>query len=264
MYFIRRLIYYVLSSVTLLRGVRNWPSILRLLKRSDEPVELLLRDGTRYLVRSLMDVWIVKETNLDRDYERHGVPIQDGWNIVDIGAGLGDFTVFAAQRAPNGRVYAYEPAPDSIELLGKNLAINGIANVEVYPCAVSDKTGTLSLGVSGGVAVQYSTVDTSIEPGDRVEVKSVALADALAALPGDICDLLKIDAEGAEYDMLLNLDDESLDHIRRICLEYHNFVTPYSHTDLVRHFQARGWQIQVSPSKVRKDLGFLYATTSPS
>ncbi len=264
MYLFRRLFYYLRSSVTLLRGVRNWPALFSLLKRRAEPVELTLRDGTRYLVRSLMDVWIVKEINLDRDYEKHGVPIQDGWNIVDIGAGLGDFTIFAARRAPNGRVFAYEPAPDSIELLRGNLAINATSNAEAFPYAVSDKAGTLSLDVSGGVAVQYSTVDTLDGPGSRIEVKSVALADVLAALPGGTCDLLKIDAEGAEYDMLLNLDDESLNHVRRICLEYHDFVTSYSHIDLARYFQAKGWYVRVSPSKVREDLGFLYAAASLS
>jgi len=259
MYLIRRLFYYVVSLMTVVRGVRNWPSLFRLLKRGAEPVELTLRNGPRYLVRSLMDVWIIKETNLDRDYEKHGVPIQDGWNIVDIGARLGHFTVFAARRTPHGHVYAHEPAPDSIVLLHRNLAINAISNVEAFPYAVSYKAGISSLDISGGVAVQYSTVDTWDAAGSRIEVSSVSLADVLAALPGGTCDLLKIDAEGAEYDMLLNLDDESLAHIRRICLEYHNFVTPYSHIDLVRHLQAKGWHVRVSPSKVRKDLGFLYA-----
>ena len=117
MYFIRRVIYYLTSFVTLVRGVRNWPVLFRLRGQGGNGTQLELRDGTRFAVRSLMDAWIVKETNLDRDYEVHGATIQDGWIVVDIGAGLGDFTVFAARRTPHGRVFAYEPAPDSVALL---------------------------------------------------------------------------------------------------------------------------------------------------
>ncbi len=259
MLLLRRLVYYLTSLATLLRGVRNWPVLFRLLGRPAAPVTLILRDGTQYAVRSLMDAWIVKETNLDRDYEVHGPAIQDGWNIVDIGAGMGDFTIFAARRAPHGRVFAFEPAPDSAALLEQNLQINAIRNVEVRPFAVANQAGTLSLDVSGGVAVQYRTVGAVGGAAGKITVRSVALADVLAGLPGGVCDFLKMDCEGAEYDMLLNLDDAAWGRIRRMCMEYHDGVTPYSHEDLVRHFQAKGWQVRVSPSRVRRELGFLYA-----
>ena len=91
-----------------------------------------------------MDAWIVKETNLDRDYEVHGTAIQDGWIVVDIGAGLGDFTVFAARRTPHGRVFAYEPAPDSVALLEQNLGLNGIRNVDVLLMPYPDRAGELT------------------------------------------------------------------------------------------------------------------------
>jgi FkbM family methyltransferase len=206
-----------------------------------------------------MDAWIVKETNLDRDYEVYGTAIQDGWIIVDIGAGLGDFTVFAARRTPHGRVFAYEPAPDSAALLDENLRQNGLKNVDVFPYAVSRENGELRLDISGGVAVQYRTVGDTNPEGDKITVRSVALADVLSGLPGGACDFLKMDCEGAEYDMLLNLDEAALKRIRRICLEYHEGVTPYSHTDLEKHFLARGWNVRTSPSRVRRELGFLYA-----
>ena len=259
MYLLRRILYYLRALIALPLGIRNWWVLFALIRPLQHPVLLVLRDGTQYRVRSLMDAWIIKETNIDRDYEKYGVPIEDGWNIVDIGAGLGDFAIFAARQAPRGHVYAYEPAPDSVVLLQQNLAINELSNVAVFPYAVADKAGVLNLDLSGGVAVQYSTVDSKTGPTNWVEVESVALADAVALPSGGKCDLLKIDAEGAEYDMLLNLDEESLRNIRRICIEYHEFVTPFSHVDLERHFQAKGWDVRVTPSRVRKDLGFLYA-----
>lgn len=206
-----------------------------------------------------MDVWIIKETNLDRDYERYGAAIQDNWKVVDIGAGLGDFTVFAARRASLGCVHAYEPAPDSVALLEKNLALNRITNVRVFPQAVSAQARVLRLDVSSGVAVQYRTAGENPAHCAGISVESVALASVLAKLPGGVCDFLKMDCEGAEYEILLNLDDVTLRRIKRICLEYHLLVAPYSHEDLARFFKHRGWQVRISPSKVRRELGFLYA-----
>lgn len=63
-----------------------------------------LRNGQQVKVRSLMDIWIVKETCLDKDYEVNGVPIADGWQVVDIGAGLGDFVLSAANERPNCKI----------------------------------------------------------------------------------------------------------------------------------------------------------------
>jgi len=258
-YRFRRIFYYLGSLLTLMRGVRNWPVLFRLGLRGSTGSILVLRDGTQYAVRSLMDAWIVKETNLDRDYEVYGAPLQDGWNIVDIGAGLGDFTVFAARRAPHGRVFAYEPAPDSAALLEQNLHLNTIHNVEAHPFAVASKAGSLSLDVSSGVAVQYRTAGEVQGAARKIAVPCIALADLLAGLPGGVCDFLKIDAESAEYDMLLNLDGGTLSRVQRICLEYHEGVTAYSHTDLERHFVALGWRVRTHPSAVRSELGFLYA-----
>lgn len=258
MYTIRRILCYFRSLFTLLSGVRN-PGVLLALLRGRGPVLLQLADGSRYHVKTLMDAWIIKETVLDRDYERNGASLQDGWVIVDIGAAGGDFTVFAARRTPKGRVIAFEPAPDSFAMLRKNVAANGLDNVEIRPLAVGAQEGYLTLDVSGGVAVQYRTAGASDLGSRRLTVQSVPLRRVLQELPDGRCDLLKIDVEGAEYDMLFSLDDCALARIGKVCMEYHEGVTQYSHADLERFFCERGWVVQVSPSPVRRELGFLYA-----
>ena len=64
--------------------------------------------------------------------------LQDGWTIIDIGAGLGDFTAYAAQRSPRGRVLAYEPFPESFALLQQNLKLNDTCTMSKYePYAVA-------------------------------------------------------------------------------------------------------------------------------
>ncbi len=64
-----------------------------------------------------MDVWSVKETFVDRFYERYGAPVGEGWTVMDIGGGIGDFSIFAAYDKPSNQIYAFEPYPGSFTLL---------------------------------------------------------------------------------------------------------------------------------------------------
>lgn len=145
-------------------------------------------------------------------------------------------------------------------MLRRNIALNGITNVDAHELAVAAQNGVLTLDISGGVAVQYKTAGVLNADGSgKIEVRSVALAEVLDGLPGAVCDFLKMDVEGAEYEMLLRLDKNALNCIRRICLEYHEGVTEHTHADLERYFSAQGWRVQVHPSAVQPKLGFLYA-----
>ena len=75
----------------------------------------------------------------------------------------------------------------------------------------------------------------------------------------EICDFLKADCEGAEYDILLKLGASSLGRIRHLCIEYHDHVGPHNHLDLVHHLQAHGFEVRCSQNPVHSNLGLLYA-----
>jgi FkbM family methyltransferase len=257
--FVSRLVYYLRSIFVILAGFSNWPVIFGLAlgssKNSLKEVHLK-KSGYRFRVRNLMDAWIIKETCLDRDYERVAVPVQDGWNIIDIGAGLGDYTVLAARENPHGRVYAYEPFQESLKLLEDNLKLNQIQNVQVFSEAVSDQAGKLRLGLIGE-AVQHSTSLT--EGGFTAhEVPAISLSQALDRLTGATCDLLKIDCEGAEYEILMKADPACWSRIRQIVLEYHDGVTRYNHQDLMRFFTEKGYRVREFSNPVHREIGFLY------
>ena len=69
--------------------------------------------------------------------------------------------------------------------------------------------------------------------------------------------------KGGEYDILLHTDDETLQRIKHIAMEYHNHVTPYTHEDLVNFLQAKGFIVQTTPNPVHDYLGFLFAIRQP-
>ena len=57
----------------------------------------------------------------------------------------------------------------------------------------------------------------------------------------DAIDFLKVDCEGAEYDILLNLDDHLLSRIKKIAMETHDDVNEHRHGELVEFLRAHGF-----------------------
>lgn len=203
-----------------------------------------------------MDVWIIKETCLDRDYESVATVIRDNWTVIDIGAGLGDFAVSVAYEHPSCRVYAYEPFPESYRLLEENIKLNSVSNVVAAPIAVGAWSGEMTLFATGA-AVQHTTATPSSVVA--ITVQGLCLDDVFKVNKLSFCDFLKIDCEGGEFDILFNASETTLKKIRNISLEYHEGVTKFSHTDLVTYLQQRGFEVKTIPNPVHKHLGFLYA-----
>ncbi|MEK7114797.1 MAG: FkbM family methyltransferase [Patescibacteria group bacterium] len=75
--------------------------------------------------------------------------LKAGDTAIDVGANIGLMTLFMARAVgPAGRVFAFEPAPENLKLLQKNIEANGYKNVIVTSAAVSDHVGILKLFLS--------------------------------------------------------------------------------------------------------------------
>src|SRR5439155_22097922 len=74
------------------------------------------------------------------------------------------------------------------------------------------------------------------------------------------CDFLKIDCEGAEYDIMFHATADTLRRIRHISMEYHDGVTSHSHGELRAFLEKHGFRVQVHGNAAHRNLGYLYAT----
>jgi len=258
--FLSRWWYYLSSIPTLLLGVKNWPRMLAafLGLPGSTPMVVELRNGYRFRVRTAMDIWIIKEICLDHQYEHASVGIVDGWTVLDIGAGLGDFAVHVAQGHPHSTLYAYEPFPQSFDLLQENLRLNGIQNVQALPKAISAQSGPVAFHITAE-AVAHTTVGPESASDHTIQVPAITLDQAFAELNLTHCDYLKMDCEGAEYGILFSTSPQTLQCIDHLCLEYHDNVPNVSHKDLVRFFMERGFAVRVTPCPAWSHLGLLYA-----
>jgi FkbM family methyltransferase len=253
-----RLSYYLTSIPRILRGFRNWPTVLALFfgLPIPRPATLVVRDSALALkVRTALDAWLVKEVCIDRQYEAASVPIQDGWTVIDIGGGIGEFAIDVAKRYPHSRVWAYEPAPDSFSLLQENIALNNLTNLQASPYAVAGASGQVGLRRSSG----QGSLTSTIEEGGAAAATAVTLAEILHRNGIPICDYLKIDCEGCEYSVLLSASSETLRRIGVICLEYHDRLMNRSHLELVDHLEQNGFRVTTHPSPVHRGQGLLSA-----
>lgn len=129
--------------------------------------------------------------------------LNPGAVFYDIGANVGFYSVLAARLVgPEGRVVAYEPLPENVRALERNIELNQFENVTVRPCAVSANDGRGSLQLAPEQT--WARLESAGERADAlgsVEVTLVAIDSELAGgLPAP--DVVKLDVEGAEVDVL--------------------------------------------------------------
>jgi len=253
--------YYALSIGRMMVGFRNFPAIVKtmLVKKLTHPRLVTLQNGVRYLIRGKMDIWSVKETWLDNFYERYGYQIEPDWSIIDIGGGIGEFTIFASQKAQQGQVFAFEPFPSSYQLLINNLAMNHITNCTAIQRAVSTNGETILLDSSNGepLQVQSLTGNHRTSNGDFTAVESDTLKDVFTKYQLSRCHLLKLDCEGAEYDILFSSGD-ALSLVERIVLEYHH-VNGHTVDELSTFLGSNGYVVETFPNRVHDHIGYLRA-----
>lgn len=249
-----RALYYARSMLTLAARVRSPIATAWSLAGRRRPTRVALRNGVTLRCRDAMDLWIVKETCLDRDYEPEGHRVRPGDRVLDLGAGIGDFAVTAAILGGARCVVACEPDPSSFALLCENVRANGAHGVVPLALAASPDGGPLELASDAHPVLGATRPAT----GRGTPVASATLGDLVARLPGG-CDFMKIDVEGGEYALLLEgCDAATLAAIDRISVEIHPAPPGRVH-ELVAKLEASGFAVRVAPSPVHRGQGLLFA-----
>lgn len=178
-------------------------------------VDFLVRPGTH-------DRMMLEEIFVDEYYTANGYTIPHGATVLDLGGGIGGFTVFAAKNYAR-RIHVYEPQPESRGILLKNLEGHRFAaDVHVHSEAVTVAGGSVMLSgfelMDDGVTVNTGTPRVCETGG--IAVASMALKAALGM--ENFWDVVKLDIEGLEYDLLYSLPDLCFDKIHMFTMEFHH------------------------------------------
>lgn len=149
--------------------------------------------------------------------------------VIDAGANIGTFSRFALWARPDASITAIEPDPSNLKYLSDNLSVATRSRVSIVPAALAASDGSVRLS-----GTQSDCLRTG-QNGDR-EVNAVCLASMLT----EPVDLLKVDIEGAEWDVL-QAAESALCGVSRVAVEVHRYEGELSHlVDLISLFQRNG------------------------
>jgi FkbM family methyltransferase len=170
-------------------------------------------------VDALSDLHAITEVWARRAYD---IPVlAEAEVIVDVGANIGAAVAFFQARRPGVRVYAYEPDPGAFRKLVRN--VGGLPGVVLHEQALGDRDGAATLyssHQSWGSSLVHRPVGT-VRP---VTVEQRTLVTARDQDGLDRVDLLKLDAEGAEFAILAA--PGALDGVQAIVGELHPGFVP--------------------------------------
>lgn len=120
-----------------------------------------------------------------------------GGVVFDLGAHLGYYTLIASESVgAEGRVVAFEPEPDNLRRLRRNLALNKTSNVQIVEACVGAQAGTASFLIG-----KTSRSGRMAEEG-QLTVPVVSLDELVASGAYPPPDMVKMDIEGAEAQAL--------------------------------------------------------------
>lgn len=157
--------------------------------------------------------------------------------VLDVGANIGMFSMMAGALFPNARIHAYEPNPRIHSYVSSNVAQVGAT---LFPEAVGAETGTVQMCNSGDSRSGFTTAG-----GD---IRVTAIADAVQRLGGSV-DLLKLDCEGAEWEIFKH--PKIFKNIAAIRMEYH-LIGGQELKNLKNHIEQIGFGI----TKLEQNDGF--------
>lgn len=202
------------------------------------------------------DRFILDEIFVMKLYNPHEFEIKEGDNVIDVGAQIGLFSMYASRLAKNGRIFAFEPDSKNLKMLQKNFILNYIKNVIIEKCAVSNKNGTKKLFISnGGKTSRHSFYKDYVEQVVKsVRTKTISLKKVLEKNKIKKVNFLKLDCEGAEYEILFFCPKETLNKIEKIVVECHNINKKMNIETLGNFLNENGFMIRRN-----KNYPILYA-----
>jgi len=236
---------------------RRAPVVRQLLRLEKEG---LLTNRSRYELPNGMEIvslnaeeteQVYEEIFEERSYLQHGVTLEEGACVFDVGANIGMFTLFAGQVCKNADIYAFEPAPAVYELMKLNASLYRL-NVKAFNCGLSDRVKYDSFTFYPHCSVVSGCFADSEE--EQEVVKSYLLNRRAAGLGEELLDellaerltseslvcqfqtvskvirendvkridLLKIDVEKSELAVLEGIEEEHWPIIRQLVVEVHD------------------------------------------
>ena len=173
------------------------------------PLVRLLPRRLKDRVKAYIRTWVPPETSdsYERSLSRLGPDLK---TVFDVGANVGDMTMSMCERFPTATVHAFEPYSQTFEKLRARVEASPFRDrVVLHRFGFYDKGGTAPLHVTSfhganslvAISSAYHVFNPHIREEDVEDVQLVRLDDFVAESGISHIDLMKVDVEGAEYEV---------------------------------------------------------------
>jgi FkbM family methyltransferase len=216
-----------------LRGIKTF-LVVYLSPRVEKPVTI---DGSRppvILRRGTSDRLVFEQVFIGQEYEGHQLTRQPR-TIVDAGANIGLSSICFALKYPAAKILAIEPDIRNYRMLVRNS--QPYANIEPVHGALWATKTSVAIANLGDSPWAYRVDDSEgSATGSSVLIDTITMPEVISWAEGTI-DLLKLDIEGAEYQLFSSDSPEWVNSVETIVVELHDWLVPGCSMGLYRAIQ---------------------------
>ena len=198
--------------MNLSRYHRAWKRRVWIPVRSRVAPEVVIQVRGQQMRINLRDYPIGQTLYLDGNYEPELQRLMQHMNLsgsvcLDVGANIGLHTLTMSELVgAAGQVFAFEPESYNFRLLGQNLRRNGITNVVLEQCAVSDQEGVCQIGLSPVNHGDHRVSTAAPADWPTQEVQMTTIDASVGHLPDCAIRFIKIDVQGHELHVLRGME----------------------------------------------------------
>ena len=190
------------------------------------------------------DLTTLYEVFVDEDYN-FGNTANRNINILDIGANVGYFSMYIANKYPESKVFSFEPFPETFSKLNNHLTQNNFKNIYTFNLAVSDMEGTskfYSFEWSGCNTLVDGKFDEGLHKVTNVKcVKFDMIPEVTGA--GEF-EFAKVDCEGSEYPIFLNSSERMIRSVKKYIIEIHD-SQKFNKQEILNRFEKTGYKSEL-------------------
>jgi FkbM family methyltransferase len=220
---------------------KNWFTFLKdCIGIDKECLQYQLRNGLKINLvkreKNDLTTFLLLDVFVNKDYGKIG----NNLTIVDIGANIGAFSIYSVYNNEN-RCFAYEPELSNFLKLEENIKLNNLSDrIKAFNFAVSDSCEDMKLYKFESIAHSTTRKGDNFDIVHCIDLRSIIEHNEIKKI-----DYLKIDCEGAEFDIFYGTSREVFDKIEYLCFEYHNYSEKenYNGVYLIEYMERNGFKI---------------------
>ncbi len=185
-------------------------------------------------------IYLIREIFIEKEYFielKTNEPL-----IIDCGANIGISILYFKKIFPQAKIIAFEANPFAYDLLQKNIANNNLTKVDAYNFALTDQEGEISFFIGKDLGTMVGSTKKARGGDKEIKVSAKKLSSYLDNI--DNIDVLKIDVEGAEWQIIRDLETTScLKKVNNYLIEFHHHLAnePSKFSEFLKIFEDNGF-----------------------